>query len=816
MYKLKRFNRSKDLLKYFMPFGKILEIVHDEENGKYFTVVVNKDGSLQTTFSYRGPDLDSTIKETLAIMTSQLNRAFSAIDTGYVLYFEAQRVSSHDYARDTFFPDPLTAAIDWERRKMFSDGSHYESNYYTTIWWMPPNDSEQKMKEFVIEGRKHKEILIENIVNTFAEQTDKILAMFQSLKIPCQYLSGDETLSYLYSTVSDEARPLRLPEREMLLDQYLYSSPLYGGLEPRLGHKHLRVITPIGFLNETIFGMFNQLNRLDFPYRWVCRYYCLSKQDAIGELEGVKRGWNGKIRSLTSTIKEIFFNKVSDGDINQNALLKFDEAKDAINAVEMDTTNYGYFSTAIIVMDEDLEKVETKARFVRQTLINLGLKAKIEDLNAIDAWMGSIPGNVGHFNRRPMISAGNLVHLMPICDVWAGPIRNDALRAPVLMYTSTAGNTPFRLNLHIGSVGHTMIVGPTGAGKSVHLNLIAAQFRKYKDAHVFIFDKGLSSRVLTEGVGGTFYNLGSEESNLSFQPLANIDNQKELQWASGWLCDFAAQENVTITPTIKNFILDSLAQVAAAPKELRTLSTFVFNLQDQLLKETFRPLTINGPFGSIFDSNKDNLSFGSWQSFEMEKLMETKEIVGPTLMYIFHRIEQQLNGQPTIISLDECWVFFDNDLFVTKIREWLKTLRKANASVIFATQSLNDIVKSPIFPVVLESCFSRIFLPNPEALEKSMREMYKAFGLNERQLQIIASAIPQQHYYYVSPLGNRLYSLSLRACPLTLAFIATNKADSMRCGELIEEYGKEQFLQRWLEYRGIEWPEMQEESQMVF
>lgn len=134
----------------------------------------------------------------------------------------------------------------------------------------------------------------------------------------------------------------------------------------------------------------------------------------------------------------------------------------------------------------------------------------------------------------------------------------------------------------------------------------------------------------------------------------------------------------------------------------------------------------------IFDSTEDNLELSQWQTFEMEKLMETKGIVGPALMYIFHRIEQSLTGNPTLILLDECWVFFDNEMFAQKIREWLKVLRKYNAAVVFATQSLADIAKSPLLDTVLTNCPTRIFLPNGTALEENQKKLMKCSWLKSK------------------------------------------------------------------------------------
>ena len=176
------------------------------------------------------------------------------------------------------------------------------------------------------------------------------------------------------------------------------------------------------------------------------------------------------------------------------------------------------------------------------------------------------------------------------------------------------------------------------------------------------------------------------------------------------------------------------------------MTSLVNAIQSVELKTALQPLTISGAYGEIFDADTDSLQLSSWQTFEMQKLMATPAIVGSTLMYIFHRIEQSLTGAPTLIILDECWVFFNNEQFAQKIREWLKVLRKANASVVFATQSLTDIVESPIFSTVLESCPSQIFLPNDKALEESLKEKYFMFGLNQRQVEIIAGAVKKKQY----------------------------------------------------------------------
>ncbi len=807
MYRVDRFYRykkhgpiildEKKYLKYMVPYARI---INDP------AIVLNKDGSMQTTFEYRGPDLESSILEQLGVITAQLNSTFQLLGTGWALYFEAQRISSTAYPKDVYFPDPLTKKIDDIRKKWFQQGCHYESNYYFTLYWMPPSDQEGKFTDFIIEGSKKQSLKVDKHINTFMDNVDRVYRIFRDLKIPVRYMDQDDMATYLHSTLSENKQRIHLPERPVLLDSLLMDSPFSCATDPILGKHHVRMVVPLSFPTISQFGMFNELNKLDFPYRWVTRYYCLNKGDSLKVLRESHRGWRGKMKSMMTTIKELIFGPSQTYQINENAMMKADEVKVAINMVEADEVNYGFYSVMIDVMDQDLDTVNERVKVIEDVFSNMSLRVQSEDLNAGDAWFASMPGNVNHHVRRPLLSTGNLVHMMPISDIWAGKERNAHLKAPALLYTQTEGNTPFRLNLHVGDVGHTLVIGPTGAGKSVLLNSISAQFRKYKDAQVFIFDKGSSSRILTEGVGGKFFDLGNEGKNLSFQPLSQIADEKEREWVQGWLCDYLSREKVTVTPDVKKFIWTALEAMKNMEPEFLTILTLISNVQNEQLRDALSPLSASGPHGSIFDSNKDTLSFASWQTFEMEKLMNSSQqegnIVSSILMYIFHRIEQQLTGRPTIIVLDECWVFFDNPMFAGKIREWLKVLRKANTAVIFATQSLDDVVKSPIFSTVLESCPSKIFLPNNNALEKERKEAYRSFGLNDRQIEIIARAIPKRQYYYISPEeGSRLFDLALSR--YELSFFGVNKADLLECQRLLDLYGQEGFLEQWEVYKNL-------------
>ena len=193
-----------------------------------------------------------------------------------------------------------------------------------------------------------------------------------------------------------------------------------------------------------------------------------------------------------------------------------------------------------------------------------------EGVNALEAWLGSIPGHAYANVRQPPVSTLNLAHMIPLSAVWAGPARDEHFQAPPLLYGKTEGSTPFRLSLHVGDVGHTLIVGPTGAGKSVLLALMAMQFRRYRNNQIFAFDFGGSIRTAAIAMGGDWHDLGGSlsagsEHSVSLQPLARIDDQSERAWAAEWVAAILAKEGVTIDPTAKEHVWSALTSLASSP-----------------------------------------------------------------------------------------------------------------------------------------------------------------------------------------------------------------------------------------------------------
>lgn len=768
-------------------------------------VVLNKDGSFQRTFSYRGPDLDSATESELVSVAARVNNVFKRLTAGWAVWVEAQRTVAGGYPPSSF-DNPLAYLIDEERRASFEDNDHFESTYYLTFLYLPPSEQKSRIAGLFLENSARASVDYHAQLERFIDETNRIFDLMFGIFPEIHPLDDQETLTYLHGTISPKRHPVRVPEIPMYLDAILADSPLVGGLEPRLGETPIKVISVLGYPGQSIPGLLDDLNRLAIEYRWSTRFICMDKTDALSEIAKYKKRWFAKRKSVLVLVKEGITNQesaMSDSDAESKAY----DADAAFQELAGDYVSYGYFTANVVIWDRDRDQLQVKARAVEQIINGLGFVTIDETMNAVDAWLGSLPGHARANVRRPLLNTLNLAHLMPISAVWAGPKENKHLQAPVLMHAITSGNTPFRFNLHVGDVGHTMICGPTGTGKDVLMATLQVQFLRYQNSQIYIFDKGGSSRVITAGVGGDFYDLGSDGGNngLAFQPLSDIDEDLERSWASQWILDVLQQENVSINPRIKAEVWGTLTSLASAPPEQRTISGFIALSQNQVIRQALFPYSIDGPLGHIFDATCDTLRYSRWQTFEMEALMATSAAVVPALSYLFHRLEQRFSAAvPTQLYLNEAWLFFDSPTFAPRIREWLKTLRKLNVSVIFATQGLTDIESCPISAALIESCPTRIFLPNDRALEEETARVYHRFGLNERQIHMLAMAQPKRQYYYQSTLGNRLFELGLG--PLGLAFCAaTAKEDQLLARKILGKQERDDFAKSWTTLKGLDW-----------
>jgi len=771
-------------------------------------VVLNKDGSFQRTARFRGPDLDSATPAELVAVTARLNGALRRLGSGWAVFIEAQRVPALSYPVSEF-PDAVSELVDAERREQFREaGAHFESFYYLTLLWMPPAEEAARAEAWLYEGRAKSGVDPKELLASFIDRTSRILHLAETFMPAAEWLDDGETLTYLHSCVSTTVQRVRVPETPAYLDALLADEALVGGLEPRLGDHHLRTLTITGLPSVTFPGLLDELNRQAFGYRWSSRAIMLDKSDATKLLTRIRRQWFAKRKSVAAILKEVMTNEASvlmDSDASNKAA----DADMALQELGADEAGIAYVTATITVWDRDPALAAEKLRLVEKIVQSRDFTCTVEGVNALEAWFGSLPGHVYANVRQPPISTLNLAHLIPLSAVWAGAERDEHFGDAPLLYAKTEGSTPFRFSLHVGDVGHCLVVGPTGAGKSVLLALMALQFRRYKGSQIFAFDYGGSIRAAALAMGGDWQDLGGalhdadSSGAVALQPLARIDEAAERAWAAEWLAALLVDEGVKVDPSAKAHIWSALTSLATAPACERTLTGLAVLLQSQELKLALAPYLVGGPWGRLLDAEAEHLGNARVQALETEGLVGASS-AATVLSYLFHRIEGKLDGSPTLIIIDEGWLILDQTAFAAQLREWLKTLRKKNASVIFATQSLADIEGSSIAPAIIESCPTRIFLPNDRAPEPQIARVYERFGLNDRQIEILSRATPKRDYYCQSRRGNRLFELGLGE--VALAFTAaSSKSDQVRMGELIAAHGRQQFAAAWLRRRGLPW-----------
>lgn len=805
----------KEYLSNEQGLSDLLNYAHIVDDG----VIVNKDGAFLITYKFRGPDINSADPAELDALTSNFNQMVNFLEDGWMLHVDTLRIPSLTYPEKGAFLSDVAALIDEERRRLYESlGAHYENLQFITFVWKFPAPVVKTTKSWFVEGVENDkdQQSLTKLLQIFLETVTRCVGLLSSQLI-LEKLSTNDLLSYLNTCISGEISTIALSATEIFIDVILGRHGVIGGYVPKINNKHIVTLSINGYLHgETIPGLLEEMDTYPIVYRWSNRFIPLSENTAEREIKRYQKNWNNKVKGIFGILKEATFGKPS-GKVNIDALQMSKETTTALTINSNRSARFGYWTSSLILINENLEIIDEAVKEISKYLEQSGFTCVREDVNAFDAWLGSIPGHGSCNVRRIFLNSINLAHVLPLHSIWAGAFFSSSssllpAKSPPVFYAATTGKTPFRFHLDVADVGHQIILGPTGAGKSTFLGFLIAQFLRYKDAQIFVFDKDYSHHALTAALGGFHYDIGNAEE-LSFCPLIDLANETKKMRAEQFIENLVFLQNVKITPDIRLAIhnaVESLSHDRHATS--RNITVFRSEVQHEEVRAALQYYTIEGQI-SLLDAVQDTLKTGYLQTFEMNWLLTQKpEIYLPVLIYIFDQIETRLeeaNGKkPTLIILEEAWLYITHEVFAKKLRDWLKTLRKKNARVIFATQSLSDLYDpatktlSNTTAVIMESCLTKVYLPNPK-MEEETRELYKKMGLNNRQIELISQfSIPKHHYYVVTPNGNRLIDLGIsNSKSLVLAFIGLSKDKSKKLLDCQEQY-QENWIYHWLQQNG--------------
>jgi type IV secretion/conjugal transfer VirB4 family ATPase len=783
-----------------------------------------KDGTLLAGFFYHGPDTASATAAERNYINQQVNRALARLGSGWATWMDAVRMPSVGYPapEESTFPDTITWLIDAERQGQFlTEGAHFESHYVLVVAYTPLSIRESKVVDLMYAQDANApsqtgDRILTGFKKALDDLQDTLSTVLTLRRMSCYtYIDKweqphlrDELVNYLHFALTGLSHPINIPPVAMHTCGYIGGQELWVGNTPKIGENFICTVALDGFPFESYPNMLDILEHLPIAYRWSTRMLYLDQHESVNELKRFRRKWRQKAKGFLS---QVF--KTSGGMVNEDAVSMARQSEEAITEAQSALVTFGYYTPVITLMGPDKQVLHENARMLIREVQRQGFTCRLETLNTVEAWLGSLPGHTHPNLRRALIHTANLAHLLPLASVWAGkatcpcPLYPD--NSPPLLYSASTGATPFRLNLHVGDVGHTLIFGPTGSGKSTLLATLIAQFRRYPEASVFAFDKGQSLWALAFAANGRHYNIAADHTP-HFTPLAALETQADLAWAEEWIATcFELQAGITPSPSQREAIHKAMTLFRDnGGLEHRSLTDFCSTVQDEAIRSALAFYTISGTLGHLLDSDTDGLQEDTFTVLEIEELMAMGEKAAiPVLLYLFRRFEKSLKGQPALLVMDEAWVMLGHPVFREKIREWLKVLRKANCAVVMATQSLSDAVHSGIFDVLVESCPTKILLPNEEADKAGTdnhlgpKDLYTIMGLNSTQIQMIKTAVKKREYYYLSSEGRRLFELNLG--PVALAFTAVSDKKTLAHLQDLQTRHRANWPFVWLEERGV-------------
>ena len=470
-----------------------------------------------------------------------------------------------------------------------------------------------------------------------------------------------------------------------------------------------------------------------------------------------RRNIQAKRRHFHNT-KRSFISQVNLNDAApQDTLL--DDSKESqvrelgkgIEEIELHGNYFGQFSLTVVIYDRELAVVERAAAEFYKVFSVHDAQLYEERYNLLNSFLAAVPGNYAFNLRSLYLLNTNYADLSFLFTLHQGETRNNHLRSEYLAVLETNHGTPYFLNLHYRDVAHSMILGRTGSGKSFLLNFLITNLQKY-DPLTFIFDLGGSFESLTRLFGGTYLRVGAESSDFSINPFCLPPTKPNLDFLALFVKVLLGRTFGTLDPATERELYEQIENLYSLDPALRTLDILANTLPRPLAYALAKWLR-GGQFGFLFDNPEDTISFSRFQCFDFQQMSRYPELLEPLLFYVLHRANEviatrDISSTFKAFFIDEAWVFLKNPSIRQYVTEALKTWRKHNAAMILSTQSLDELKRSELLDVILESCATKIFLANPDMDQELYR---RQFHLNDTEIALIAALLPKQQFLIKTP-----------------------------------------------------------------
>jgi type IV secretion system protein TrbE len=776
-------------------------------------VFLTKSGEAGIVLELQGVDYECLDTPTLDALTKRLESALRLFDENYRVYqllFKRNRQA----IPHSLCGKPVVDAAIRERIAYFagkSDTLFSLSIFYVVL--CPALAARRSLSGIVLEFPDNPRKSIADLRARFSTQASVRLdgreiaraesALLQKVEsfrmhisdfVEARILPKEEAFVVLKQTLNFD--PLKVQaaklKHDTFLDFYLCESHLECHREYlRVGEEYVKVLT----LKEPSAHTFPLLLKGLLDVR--ANYHVVTewKKQEPGK---TRRTIQAKRRHFHNT-KRSFFSQVNLNDATPHDSL-LDDAKESqvrelgkgIEEIELHGNYFGLFSLTVVLYDRDRAAVERAAAEFCKVFSVHDAQLYDERYNLLNAFLAAVPGNHAFNLRYLYLLNTNYADLSFLFTLHSGNIRNHQLRQEYLAVLETNHGTPYFLNLHYRDVAHSMILGRTGSGKSFLLNFLITNLQKY-DPFTFIFDLGGSFESLTRLFEGSYLRVGLESSDFSINPFCLPPTKANLDFLALFVKVLFGGTANALDPAMERELYQQIENLYSLEASLRTLDVLA-NTLPRHLSDGLAKWTRGGQFGFLFDNTRDTISFSRFQCFDFQQMSRYPELLEPLLFYLLHRANdvianREISSTFKAFFIDEAWVFLRNASIQRYITEALKTWRKHNAAMILSTQSVDELKRSELLDVIVESCATKIFLANPDMDQDLYR---RQFHLNDTEIGLIATLLPKQQFLIKTPELAKVANLNVDRRSYWL--YTNDPYDNRKRKEAFDAYGFEKGL----------------------
>jgi len=772
-------------------------------------IVACKDSSLLSVFEFFGPDGDTVSEGEIAQTGLAVERMLMSLrDLPVTLWWTVRRERTTDYPGEVM-PDPVSQMLDDEQRRQVMSGAAYINRHFLSILWMPENNAGtffQKFGAMVSDGVNAFQAIktaagatwfgrqafawktaeLEDVLNKLEERLEQIGGMVSSLNP--HRLKGSELIGFLWAMSNpgvtqcpktwNGSASMGVP----FLDAALSESPVtvhrdtlqFGDVDP----VYLKAFSMKSWPGLIQFGAFNGLLSLPTEMQISHCFRVMPQETALKHIRSVK-STNDILQYplMARVFSGILGKEPNPKTANPARQVAAAEASEALGNLTAGQFILGWHNLTISFMDNDIHRLEDSVQQCLRLMNASPFVGSIrETLGLLSAWCTTLPGCWQEGKRWLTISSLNQTDIAPLLGVHQGARWNAHLSSMLdkpckaLTVMGTDYNTPFWFNFHVGALGHTMVIGPSRAGKSIGMNFLISQFRKYGDAaDIIIFDKDYSCRISTLLQGGEHMDL-RDGAAIRLNPMLLAKDKSNWSFLSQWLEGLMSSRGHKVTAEDSEAIYRALGAIEANPSpetwRLQTIRTQI----DRELGTQLNAWVGKGQYANIFDNIEDGFSLSSFTCIEMGEVMKDPRVARALMEYAFYRIQKRLEAQRTdkvkvtMIYIEECWFLLEDEYFAARLKDWLKTFAKLNAFLVLTTQSIEDLetVDASVFASIRDNIQTRMFLPNANAATEKLSEFYRRnFDLRPELIHRIATGIPRCDYLIVQPDVARKVRLQL-------------------------------------------------------